>query len=49
MEMREQPSVSVAIPLYTEEAVVAELLTRTRAVLDEILSEVGEPAGTDYE
>ncbi len=36
MEMREQPSVSVAIPLYNEEAVVAELLSRTRAVLDEI-------------
>ena len=35
-EMTEQPSVSVAIPVYNEEAVVPELLRRTRAVLDEI-------------
>ena len=34
--MREQPSVSVAIPVYNEEAVVPELLRRTRAVLDPI-------------
>ena len=34
--MNEQPSVSVAIPVYNEEAVVPELLRRTRAVLDEI-------------
>jgi len=34
--MTEQPSVSVAIPVYNEEAVVPELLRRTRAVLDEI-------------
>jgi len=34
MEMREQPSVSVAIPVYNEEAVVPELLRRTRAMLD---------------
>lgn len=33
-EMSEQPSVSVAIPVYNEEAVVPELLRRTRAVLD---------------
>ncbi|MGA8273955.1 MAG: glycosyltransferase family 2 protein [Candidatus Sulfotelmatobacter sp.] len=32
--MSEQPSVSVAIPVYNEEAVVPELLRRTRAVLD---------------
>ena len=36
MEIKEQPSVSVAIPLYNEEAVLPELLSRTRAVLDEI-------------
>ena len=36
MEMREQPRVSVAIPLYNEEAVVAELLSRTCAVLNGI-------------
>ena len=35
-EMTEQPSVSVAIPVYNEEAVVPELLRRTRTVLDEI-------------
>lgn len=34
--MTEQPSVSVAIPVYNEEAVVPELLRRTRDVLDEI-------------
>src|SRR5216684_3264843 len=34
--MTKQPSVSVAIPLYNEEAVVSELLLRTRAVLDDI-------------
>jgi len=34
--MTEQPSVSVAIPVYNEEAVVPELLRRTRAVLDAI-------------
>ena len=34
--MTEQPSVSVAIPVYNEEAVVPELLRRTRTVLDEI-------------
>jgi len=34
--MTEQPSVSVAIPVYNEEAVVPELLRRTRGVLDEI-------------
>jgi polyisoprenyl-phosphate glycosyltransferase len=34
--MTEQPSVSVAIPVYNEEAVVPELLRRTRAVLDGI-------------
>jgi len=33
-EMSEQPSISVAIPVYNEEAVVPELLRRTRAVLD---------------
>lgn len=32
--MSEQPSISVAIPVYNEEAVVPELLRRTRAVLD---------------
>ncbi|MGC2060754.1 MAG: glycosyltransferase, partial [Candidatus Sulfotelmatobacter sp.] len=32
--MSEQPSVSVAVPLYNEEAVLPELLRRTRAVLD---------------
>jgi glycosyltransferase involved in cell wall biosynthesis len=31
-----QPSVSVAIPVYNEEAIVPELLRRTRAVLDGI-------------
>lgn len=36
MEMREKPSVSVAIPVYNEEAVVAELLSRTSAVLNGI-------------
>jgi len=34
--MTEQPSVSVAIPVYNEEAVLPELLRRTRAVLDAI-------------
>jgi len=34
--MTEQPSVSVAIPVYNEEAVLPELLGRTRAVLDAI-------------
>jgi glycosyltransferase involved in cell wall biosynthesis len=34
--MTEQPSVSVAIPVYNEEAVVPELLRRTRDVLNEI-------------
>lgn len=34
--MTEQPSVSVAIPVYNEEAVVPELLRRTRDVLDEV-------------
>jgi dolichol-phosphate mannosyltransferase len=34
--MAEQPSVSVAIPVYNEEAVVPELLRRTAAVLDGI-------------
>jgi polyisoprenyl-phosphate glycosyltransferase len=34
--MTEQPSVSVAIPVYNEEAVVPELLQRTGAVLDGI-------------
>ncbi|MFZ0293753.1 MAG: glycosyltransferase family 2 protein [Candidatus Sulfotelmatobacter sp.] len=34
--MREQPRVSVAIPLYNEEPVVAELLSRTCAVLNGI-------------
>jgi polyisoprenyl-phosphate glycosyltransferase len=32
--MTEQPSVSLAIPVYNEEAVVPELLRRTTAVLD---------------
>ena len=36
MEMRAQPSVSVAIPVYNEEAVIPELLRRTREVLDGI-------------
>jgi glycosyltransferase involved in cell wall biosynthesis len=35
-DMRDQPSVSVAIPLYNEEAVLPELLRRTRTVLDEM-------------
>lgn len=35
-EMTEQPSISIAIPVYNEEAVVPELLRRTRAVLDEM-------------
>jgi glycosyltransferase involved in cell wall biosynthesis len=34
--MTEQPSLSVAIPVYNEEAVVPELLRRTLAVLDGI-------------
>jgi dolichol-phosphate mannosyltransferase len=34
--MTEQPSVSIAIPVYNEEAVVPELLRRTLAVLDGI-------------
>ena len=34
--MTEQPSVSVAIPVYNEELVLPELLRRTRAVLDAI-------------
>jgi glycosyltransferase involved in cell wall biosynthesis len=34
--MTEQPSISVAIPVYNEEAVIPELLRRTRAVLDGI-------------
>lgn len=34
--MGEQLSVSVAIPIYNEEAVLPELLQRTRAVLDQI-------------
>jgi polyisoprenyl-phosphate glycosyltransferase len=34
--MNMQPSVSVAIPLYNEEAVIPELLRRTRAVLETI-------------
>ncbi len=34
--MVEQPSVSVAIPVYNEEAIVPELLRRTRVVLDGI-------------
>lgn len=34
--MTENPRVSVAIPVYNEEAVVPELLRRTRAVLDGI-------------
>jgi polyisoprenyl-phosphate glycosyltransferase len=36
MDMKQQPSVSVAIPVYNEEAIVPELLRRTRAVLDEM-------------
>jgi polyisoprenyl-phosphate glycosyltransferase len=35
-ELTEQPSISVAIPVYNEEAVMPELLRRTCAVLDEI-------------
>src|SRR5712692_2078559 len=35
-DMVEQPSVSVAIPVYNEEAIVPELLRRTRVVLDGI-------------
>jgi glycosyltransferase involved in cell wall biosynthesis len=34
--MIDQPSVSVAIPIYNEEAIVPELLRRTRAALDAI-------------
>jgi dolichol-phosphate mannosyltransferase len=34
--MIDQPSVSLALPVYNEEAVVPELLRRTAAVLDEI-------------
>ncbi|MGA9977908.1 MAG: glycosyltransferase family 2 protein [Candidatus Sulfotelmatobacter sp.] len=34
--MRSQPSISIAIPVYNEEAVLPELLRRTRAVLDQI-------------
>ena len=34
--MTGQPSVSVAIPVYNEEAVVPELLRRTLAILDGI-------------
>jgi glycosyltransferase involved in cell wall biosynthesis len=34
--MIEEPSVSIAIPVYNEEAIVPELLRRTRAVLDGI-------------
>lgn len=34
MNIRNQPSISIAIPVYNEEAVVQELLRRTRAVLD---------------
>ncbi|MGA8439163.1 MAG: glycosyltransferase family 2 protein [Candidatus Sulfotelmatobacter sp.] len=34
--MAEAPSVSVAIPVYNEEAVLPELLRRTRGVLDEL-------------
>src|SRR6476646_348452 len=34
--MNEHPSISVAIPVYNEEAVVAELLRRTSSVLDSI-------------
>jgi glycosyltransferase involved in cell wall biosynthesis len=34
--MAEQPSVSVAIPIYNEEAIVPELLRRIAAVLDEV-------------
>jgi polyisoprenyl-phosphate glycosyltransferase len=34
--MMEQPSVSVAIPVYNEEAIVPELLRRTLAALDSI-------------
>ncbi|MGB8579511.1 MAG: glycosyltransferase family 2 protein [Candidatus Sulfotelmatobacter sp.] len=36
MEIREKPSVSVAIPVYNEEAVVVELLSRASAVLNGI-------------
>jgi polyisoprenyl-phosphate glycosyltransferase len=36
VRMTSSPSVSVAIPVYNEEAVVPELLRRTRMVLDEI-------------
>ncbi|MFP6648611.1 MAG: glycosyltransferase family 2 protein, partial [Pirellulaceae bacterium] len=34
--MAESPRISIAIPLYNEEQVVAELLERTTAVLDEL-------------
>jgi dolichol-phosphate mannosyltransferase len=34
--MAESPRISIAIPLYNEEQVVAELLQRTTAVLDEL-------------
>jgi glycosyltransferase involved in cell wall biosynthesis len=34
--MEQEPSISVAIPVYNEEAVVAELLRRTGGVLDEM-------------
>ena len=37
MNSRNQPSISVAIPVYNEEEVVQELLRRTRAVLDRML------------
>lgn len=36
MDLRSQPSISVAIPVYNEEAVMPELLRRTRAMLDQI-------------
>jgi polyisoprenyl-phosphate glycosyltransferase len=36
MDTRSQPSISVAIPVYNEEAVLTELLHRTRAVLDQM-------------
>jgi polyisoprenyl-phosphate glycosyltransferase len=36
MDTRSQPSISVAIPVYNEEAVLPELLHRTRAVLDQM-------------
>jgi polyisoprenyl-phosphate glycosyltransferase len=36
MDIRSQPSISVAIPVYNEEAVLPELLHRTRAVLDQM-------------